>query len=578
MESNDYYANPHAKTEEEVLVHLNPIPSNGPAGKRRNSGLEITMGLRPRHYKVCVMVTSSVLVVALVLLVGLHGQIMVARDFDHALIRTVHKKLDDKISLKANKTRMVGRDSHGHFLMRNAFRAAELEFGLTFEDARAQLQKLCLDLARSGYQQKQNEYLKGPGMEASQFILRAIELQLIKKNPHTAISSWVAQSEEMVRSGDNHNGCVAMCGLSNYALLSFPLRCPNGTTPDEYGCESHRSTPDPGAQVDADPKLVLSTIYTGGREMQKGMCGMLRSACYQKIPMHLLHTDHWAGLGTKVEMLLRFVEYQANLGGKRKIIMFVDAYDTLMQVDSDTIVQRFLATGANVILSTEDNSFPLNQDFCDLHLGYYVSRLFTAGTRKFVNTGGIIGYADSIRDILRPVFDFIPSDYLAIWPGTDQGMWTHIFLQNHPGLITDTESQFWATFAMHSTPAYKKADDSYHGWGPRGKDGSAPKHTSAALHMNTHEGTMCFSVMEDLAPYNSDRDHSEGIGSGECGNDTNIETLIYQFSPGPDGTNQYTAPTKQFNFYQNACSKFQCECWSCECERHDNLAHTCREL
>ena len=474
---------------------------------------------------------------------------------------------------------MVGRDSHGHFLMRNAFHAAELEFGLTFEDARAQLQKLCLDLARSGYQQKQNEYLKGPGMEASQFILRAIELQLIKKNPHTAISSWVAQSEEMVRSGDNHNGCVAMCGLSNYALLPFPLRCPNGTTPDDYGCESHRSTPDPGAQVDADPKLVLSTIYTGGREMQKGVCGMLRSACYQKIPMHLLHTDHWAGLGTKVEMLLRFVEYQANLGGKRKIIMFVDAYDTLMQVDSDTIVQRFLATGANVILSTEDNSFPLNQDFCDLHLGYYVSRLFTAGTRKFVNTGGIIGYADSIRDILRPVFDSFHQIILQFGQVlTKECGHTFSFKTILGSLQTRNPSSgphLQCTQRLRTRRQMIPIMD-----GDRGARMEVLRST-LLLHfiiMNTHEGTMCFSVMEDLAPYNSDRDHSEGIGSGECGNDTNIETLIYQFSPGPDGTNQYTAPTKQFNFYQNACSKFQCECSSCECERHDNLAHTCREL
>ena len=120
--------------------------------------------------------------------------------------------------------------------------------------------------------------------------------------------------------------------------------------------------------------------------MQRGFCGMLRSACWNEVPMHLLHTDKWGEDGLKFTMLVAFLDLmleKSKATGKRYVVMLIDAFDTLLQAKPDDILQRYLKSGNDVIVSGEASCFAGPWDFPLCNLNAKPCELFEHGERRW---------------------------------------------------------------------------------------------------------------------------------------------------------------------------------------------------
>lgn len=72
-------------------------------------------------------------------------------------------------------------------------------------------------------------------------------------------------------------------------------------------------------------------------------------------------------------------------------------------------------------------------------------------TNKWLNSGGFIGFASDLKDILDSV-SRIPSDILQSWPGTDQGLYTHLLLSGNWNIHLDYESKIFLSFGLSEDP------------------------------------------------------------------------------------------------------------------------------
>lgn len=326
-------------------------------------------------------------------------------------------------------------------------------------------------------------------------------------------------------------------------------------------------------------KVAVAAMYNG--RMRRGLCGLLRSACWNDVSLHLLHTDGWRGLGQKSEMMLAFLEAlveESQISGTRWIVMFVDSFDVLLQVSSEEIKRRYLESGHKVIISAENNCFPWNNNFCSLNLG--VCNLFPQPTdpkllRRYPNSGGIIGDLDSLMGVMKEVRR-MPENVMWYWPGTDQGFIGQVYLSHRVlGWGIDSKSEFWATY--NAGERFINATDGK-SFQPPDAYGRPPP---AALHFNG-AGQKCFRTIEATAWYNRGRVDSNcpietrtcGVetGSGSCPQGKSAETLVYEYDM---KKLKFRPPQTLHGFYERSCSFFECDCQDCECSVGGDSRETC---
>lgn len=328
----------------------------------------------------------------------------------------------------------------------------------------------------------------------------------------------------------------------------------------EQGCEAHKQKPKPitDLKVVRRTKIAVTTIYSG-MEMVRGICGLFRSACWNNVSMHVLHSDKWKGLGQKIEMMSSFLDYlaeESKASGTRWIVMFVDGYDVLLQVDSEEIKRRYLESGHSILISSETTCFPFGMPMCNLNLN--VCGLFEQAERRFPNSGGLIGEASALRRLVSELKQ-LPSDLLWHWPGTDQGLMGQIYLSHRlKGFGIDSNSEFWATSSaerlvrMHDTQKREVFTLAEHG---------NSKRPPASLHFNG-AGTECFRALESAAWYNKeDKSRGEEAGSGSCPR-SGASTLVYEYDI---LTSKIGKPQSVNDFYESRCKDIKCNCDHCEC-------------
>ncbi len=124
------------------------------------------------------------------------------------------------------------------------------------------------------------------------------------------------------------------------------------------------------------------------------------------------------GNGTK---LLRLSEYLSGLDDD-DIVMFVDAFDVLIIVDKEVILQKFLDMNVPFVMSAEKNCFP----FANLADQYPE----TTSLFKFINSGAFIGYVRNLKTWLK---DLSPFDLQK----SDQGQITIHYLSNPEAFAID---------------------------------------------------------------------------------------------------------------------------------------------
>jgi hypothetical protein len=70
---------------------------------------------------------------------------------------------------------------------------------------------------------------------------------------------------------------------------------------------------------------------------------------------------------------------------------------------------------------------------------------------RWLNSGGFIGFASDLRSMFESV-GRIPLDILQSWPGTDQGLYTHLLLAGHWNIHIDYESKIFLSFGLQNDP------------------------------------------------------------------------------------------------------------------------------
>jgi len=150
-------------------------------------------------------------------------------------------------------------------------------------------------------------------------------------------------------------------------------------------------------EIGKDLKLKVVTVATDETD---GYHRFIRSAKVYGLDVetHGLH-EEWLGGdmangpggGHKINILRKaLLKYKDE---KNTILMFTDSYDVVFTSGRDEILKKFLETGANVLISSEDFIWPdksLEAKYPTVEEGY-----------RFLCSGGIIGYAPIINEILN---------------------------------------------------------------------------------------------------------------------------------------------------------------------------------
>merc|ERR1712050_403679 len=96
------------------------------------------------------------------------------------------------------------------------------------------------------------------------------------------------------------------------------------------------------------------------------------------------HSNHWKGIGQKLEMIMAFLDHLAAdtaKTGTRWIVMLIDGYDVLLQKSGQQILEQYLRSGHSIIVSSESNCFPWDMEVCNLNIN--PCGLFEQGDRPF---------------------------------------------------------------------------------------------------------------------------------------------------------------------------------------------------
>lgn len=436
-----------------------------------------------------------------------------------------------------------------------AIRSAELSFNnYTFLDARRDITYECRgvqDAKYNGHGGHDAQFkLDNRGLEmksrAVRMIMLLIQIQLpTEERPRLMNDQWRAVATESHRKLDDHNDGFALCALAAYANVPYPLFPSLSET-----TVRHVARPKQTGLV----RLAVVAIYSGP-DLIRGSCALLKSACWNNVTLHLLHSDQWEGHGQKVAMLRAFCKlltHKESKTGDRWIVMLVDMYDTLLQTSEQEVIDRFVGSGHSAVISSENNCFPFGMPLHDLNLDRTVCDLFrrdNMGHRAWPNTGGIIGYAGSLQAAYRSI-RHVPSSMVNRWPGSDQGLVGQMYLSRMTEFSIDTNSTFWATSGAVKQSRYN---------GKIGWAASDSPHTmtAPALHFQG-AGTHCFKAFDDSMWYNHDDSHAQ------CPHTTGA--LFYEYDR---RVHTFAHPVRLNSAHTSKCASFKCECTNCECNPNE---------
>lgn len=164
-------------------------------------------------------------------------------------------------------------------------------------------------------------------------------------------------------------------------------------------------------------------LFTTGNDL-----GLLRQSCTRAgIELQAYNTNPhvWKDfLTTKLSWGLQFLRTRTE-----EYAMWVDGHDSLVIQPEEEILQRFMDTEADVLISGETNCWP-SKEF---------ESSFRAGGACYPNSGGYIGYCDALIAAMEEVIRV--GD-----PGNDdQGAWHRAIATGHVDAEIDTERWIFAS-------------------------------------------------------------------------------------------------------------------------------------
>lgn len=205
-----------------------------------------------------------------------------------------------------------------------------------------------------------------------------------------------------------------------------------------------------------------------------------RSACMNNVRLHVLGKGiknfYGKGLGAKVDLFREFLNTLLPLNDST-VVMFVDGSDVIFQKDPSAILKGFAESRAQILFSAEHACYPMKYFPWNLNLGkwlgscsgacsnsrYVCDILFPVptpdsmsiggcdATNRWLNSGGFIGYARNIHNMLVEIAT-IPTDLLNQWPGFDQGLYTSMFLAGRWQIQLDYHNLIFQSWGLVEDP------------------------------------------------------------------------------------------------------------------------------
>jgi len=172
-------------------------------------------------------------------------------------------------------------------------------------------------------------------------------------------------------------------------------------------------------------QLFVCSYGTNPKECEE----LLASADKSGIPINMYgNHERWAGFHRKLEVMLNFCKSVETTHGLASIVCFVDGYDVLLARPAGAIVQAFLDTNCQLLLSAEQF---LNPDKKGVRERYPPS----SETFKYVNSGTYIGTVQAVRYMLEwcarwKGFNVPRADGHILYPNNDQRSVTTFYLQH----------------------------------------------------------------------------------------------------------------------------------------------------
>lgn len=172
---------------------------------------------------------------------------------------------------------------------------------------------------------------------------------------------------------------------------------------------SHATVPFVWLTIATQPKLNLKRLHTMG--------------CHYGVPLNVLgmnnsHLTQWGKcFGWKLKLIQDALEDVGQIP-HNAIMMMTDSYDVMLLATAQEIVDRFLAMNTEMVFSAEIFCHPDQHRASEYKLQDGIEH--DMHRYKFLNSGTYIGYAKSLRDIMRR-FPFSLSD-------DDQRYWTNVYL------------------------------------------------------------------------------------------------------------------------------------------------------
>jgi len=133
------------------------------------------------------------------------------------------------------------------------------------------------------------------------------------------------------------------------------------------------------------------------------------------------------------------------------VVLFTDAYDVLIVEHGSTILEKFHATGADLIFAAEPNFFPTVPDGRDAVKAQFDS---CDSIWRYLNGGGWIGYAWAAKQMVDHISDWVASkNYDPSWHNNDQPFLQEYFLNNRDSktcrVMLDTKPDFFCCLYSH---------------------------------------------------------------------------------------------------------------------------------
>ena len=172
-------------------------------------------------------------------------------------------------------------------------------------------------------------------------------------------------------------------------------------------------------------KLYFVTVATHSSNYYESF---IQSCKIKNIDINILGWgEKYYGHHMKYDLMIKFTENK----NPNDIVVSIDAFDSIIVEDSETIKNKFISTNKKLIVSSE------SIDKCSL-IHHFLYRNYKKTNGKYLNTGMYIGYIGYVNKFLKNIKKFINTSN----KDSNQQLWQDFVLSNPDSLYIDNKYLF----------------------------------------------------------------------------------------------------------------------------------------